>query len=47
MSASIINLLYGICAFAICFALVFAIAYIKSLCLKLINHFSRKNGENV
>ena len=46
MSASFINFLYGICAFIVCFALVFAIAYVKNLCLRLVNHFSRKSGEN-
>lgn len=46
MSASFINFLYGICAFTVCFALVFAIAYIKNLCLRLVERFSRKTGEN-
>ena len=46
MSASFINFLYGICAFAVCFVLVFAIAYLKNLCLKIVNRFSKKNGQN-
>lgn len=46
MTVPATNLIYGFCAFAVCFALVFVIAYIKNLCLKLVERFSRKTGEN-